>query len=118
VVTTGCHTSPAYKIVADPVGAQVGMTAGEKGQYRRRADDSDDDKRRQPGINRTPRGRLTAQIEDRREGLHVLVKWTPALIIPQGVGLPPRDRSCDRNEQHRAALEHHPANAACPRRAV
>jgi hypothetical protein len=32
--------------------------------------------------------------------------------------LPPRDRSSDRNEQHRATLQHHPANAACPRRAV
>jgi hypothetical protein len=40
------------------------MTAGEKGQYWWRADDSDEDKRRQPGINRTARSRLTAQIED------------------------------------------------------
>jgi hypothetical protein len=32
--------------------------------------------------------------------------------------VPPRDRSSDRNEQHHATLEHHPANAACPRRAV
>jgi hypothetical protein len=36
----------------------------------------------------------------------------------QGAGLPPRDRSSDRNEQHHAALEHHPANATRPRRAV
>ena len=41
-----------------------------------------------------------------------------ALVLTQGAGLPPRDRSFDRNEQHRAALGHHPANAARPRRAV
>ncbi|MCA1704873.1 MAG: hypothetical protein LC808_17050 [Actinobacteria bacterium] len=48
---------------------------------------------------------------------HVLgVKWASALVITQGAGLPLRDRSSDRNEQHRAALAHHRANAACPRR--
>jgi len=31
---------------------------------------------------------------------------------------PPGDRSLDRNEQHHAALGHHPANAAGPRPAV
>ena len=47
------------------------------------------------------------------------VKWALAsVIIIQGARLPPRDRSSDRNEQHRSALEHHPANAACPHRAV
>jgi hypothetical protein len=35
-----------------------------------------------------------------------------------GRRLPPCDRSCDRNEQHCAALGHHPANAARPRCAV
>ncbi len=35
-----------------------------------------------------------------------------------GHRLPPRDHSSDRNEQHRAALGHHPANVACPRHAV
>jgi hypothetical protein len=39
-------------------------------------------------------------------------------VIGQGTGLRPRDRSCDRNEQHCAALGHHPANAARPRCAV
>ena len=34
-----------------------------------------------------------------------------------GTGLPPRDRNSDRNEQHRAALGHHLANTAWPRRA-
>jgi hypothetical protein len=34
------------------------------------------------------------------------------------IGVPPRDRSCDRNEQHRAALGHHPANVAFPCRVV
>jgi hypothetical protein len=43
---------------------------------------------------------------------------SPLWRSTQGAGLPPRDRSSDRNEQHRAALQHHPANAACPRRAV
>jgi hypothetical protein len=28
------------------------------------------------------------------------------------------DRSSDRNEQHHATLQHHPANAACPRHAI
>jgi hypothetical protein len=39
-------------------------------------------------------------------------------VIGQGTGLRPRDRSCDRNDQHRAALVNHPANAARPRCAV
>jgi hypothetical protein len=35
------------------------------------------------------------------------------------IGLPPlSDRSFDRNEQHRATLQHHLPNAACPRRAT
>lgn len=42
----------------------------------------------------------------------------PGLGIMQGTGLSPGDRSFDRNEQHRAALEHYPANGAYPRRAV
>jgi hypothetical protein len=46
------------------------------------------------------------------------VKWASTLVIMQGAGLPPRDRSSDRNEQHHAALEHHLANTAWPRRAV
>lgn len=46
------------------------------------------------------------------------VKFAPASVITQSTGLPPGDRSFDRNEQHRAALEHHPTNAACPCRAV
>ncbi len=41
-----------------------------------------------------------------------------ALVIMQGTGVPLPDRSSDRNEQHRAALQHHHANAACPRRSV
>lgn len=40
------------------------------------------------------------------------------MFLTQGARLPPRDRSFDRNKQHRAALAHHPTNAAYPRRAV
>ena len=40
----------------------------------------------------------------------------PHLDHQTGAGLPLGDRSCDRNEQHRAALGHHSANAAGPRR--
>jgi hypothetical protein len=46
----------------------------------------------------------------------LVVKWAAASVITHGAGLPPADRSSNRNEQHRAALGHHPANAACPRR--
>ena len=38
-----------------------------------------------------------------------------SVIIMQGIRLSPRDRSSDRNDQHRATLEHHAANIACPR---
>jgi hypothetical protein len=37
---------------------------------------------------------------------------------PDQPGGGPSDRSCDRNEQHRASLGYHPANAACPRCAI
>jgi len=40
------------------------------------------------------------------------------LVITPGAGLPSRDRSSDRSEQHRAALEHHPASATSPRRTL
>jgi hypothetical protein len=54
----------------------------------------------------------------RREGLRGGVKWAPTLINGQGAGLPPRDHCSDRNEQHRATLKHHPANAVRTRRVV
>jgi hypothetical protein len=42
----------------------------------------------------------------------------PDLASCKAATLPQRDRSSDRNEQHYAALGHHPANAGCPRRAL
>jgi hypothetical protein len=38
----------------------------------------------------------------------------PTSVITQGAGLPPDDRSCDRNEQHRAALGTRPGERRMP----
>ncbi len=38
------------------------------------------------------------------------------LAIMHSTGLSPRDRSCDRNDQHQTGLRRHPANVAYPRR--
>jgi len=63
--------------------------------------------------------RVAAQIEGRRARF-VLLGFTRGLPTwlsrrsPQ-IGPPPPDRRSDRNEQHRATLDHHPANAACAR---
>jgi hypothetical protein len=57
------------------------------------------------------------------EGNRVLARsWqSSGLRIPslrRSTGLPPHDRNSDRKEQHRATLEHHPANAVRTRRAA
>jgi hypothetical protein len=62
---------------------------------------------------------VAAQIVGGRAGLPAPEgQRTLSLIIRAQVRLTSPDRSFDRNEQHHAALGHHPANAACPRRAV
>ncbi len=126
--------APACKIIGNPrhyiearspprdrrdAGTRLGVTE-KQGQFPpTRADDSGDDNagnwataaHREPGV--------ATQIEGRRQGLHApggQVCSCPGHHAGRA-GLPPGDRSFDRNEQHRAALGHHPANAACPRRA-
>jgi len=44
--------------------------------------------------------------------------WLHTSVTTHNAALPPDDRSFDRNEQHHAALGHHPANTAHPHRTV
>ena len=93
--------------------------AGHRGWRGSRSSLSPAASRRQPGTSSTVRGRAAAQIEGRIEGLP-LPGGRVGSCLGHHVGRrpPSRDRSSDRNEQHRAALGHHPVNVACPRRAV
>jgi hypothetical protein len=81
-------------------------------------DDSGDDNADDNPVPAAPcRAPLRRRARTGEDGCVLLgVKWAPALVIEQGARPPPRDRSSDRNEQHRATLEHHPANVVRTRR--
>ncbi len=93
---------------------------GSRASLPARADDSGDgnaDDNRAPAAHCETGSRRRSAAG--REGCVLLgVTCASALVVTQGTGLPPRDRSFDRNEQHHGALAHHPANTAWPRRAV
>jgi hypothetical protein len=124
--------APACKIVGSPPprrGASPGQRGmrdqdrgddGEQDQAPARADDSGDDNaddNRAPAAHCEAESRRISKAEE--QGCVLLGGQVGSRLGHHaGAGLQPRDRSSDRNEQHRATLEHHPANAACPRRAV
>jgi hypothetical protein len=77
-------------------------------------------RQRPPSVSSTLRN--PGRRADRRPGADLrapgAIKHAPAVIIVQGAGIPPHDRSSERNKQHRPALGRHLANLACPRCAV
>ncbi len=64
-----------------------------------------------------PTGRPNPRASPKRHGGDARDREPEPIGYAEGRGATARHRSSDRNDQDRAALEHHPANAASPRRA-